>query len=438
MSTDPGATLDVADFARHFDHHSPEYGRHMHEIYDYMRRQCPVTRSDRYNGFWVLTRYEDIVRVARDDEAFSSAKGITIQDESELDMGQVVRKSFGTFLRDIPFFLQMRRLARQERPANIPIDLDPPRSKQFRKLLDPLVSPKAIKAMEPEVANLATELTDAFIERGEVDLALELAQPLTGIFTIKMVGLPVEDWKFFAEPWHKLVWRIGEPVDFMVDVIATQKALADEVRAQRKKRKDEGLISYLLDCELDGRKLANWEIESIVRLFIVGGVDTTQALLGSAWVYLGRHPERREELIADLNRLPDAVEELLRYFAPQQALCRTATRDVEIGGNQIRKGDKVLMCWASGNFDSAEFDTPEEIDFKRTGNRHLTFGMGSHRCMGSNLARLEAKVCMEQVLMRLPDYRLVEDGVRFAPDVGTVYGYSAVPVTFTPGRKVLS
>ena len=141
-------------------------------------------------------------------------------------------------------------------------------------------------------------------------------------------------------------------------------------------------------------------------------------------------------LIERPDLMPTAVEELLRVFAPQQALARTATRDVEINGKQIKAGDKILMCWAAGNRDAAEFADPEKIDFEREVNRHMTFGMGVHRCMGSNIARDEAKRCLHEVLTRLPDYKIV--GTRSAGDVGIVYGYSEVKVTFTPGKRSTS
>jgi cytochrome P450 len=435
--TEAAAAFDPADFATRFDHHSEEYGQHVNEIYDHMRDKCPIARSDKYGGFWVLTRYADIMEVSRDDETFSSEQSITIPGSGDgaaafglnWKMLLMMAKHWRTF------FVEMPRNRRLKRPANIPIEYDPPRSQQFRVLINPLLAPKVIAAREAETRQLASDLVDAFIEKGEGDLVTDLAQPLTAIMTIRLAGLPESEWRLFSDPLHKAIWRLGTMEELLDEMMKSRKRVQEIIKEQRRKPVEGGAIAHLLNCEVDGRKLEDWEVQAMIDLFIVGGVDTTQALLGSAWVHLGRHPDRRAELAGDIGKLDTAIDEMLRFFAPQQALCRTATKDTEVAGQRIAKGEKILMCWASANRDQTEFDRPEELKFDRTPNRHMTFGMGSHRCAGSHLARMEARICMEQVLTRLPDYRLDEAGVRFAPDVGVVYGYSAVPVTFTPGPR---
>lgn len=409
-----GRPFRIEEYVEHFDHHSPEWGAHLYDIFAYLRENRPVAHTDAHGGYWVITRYDDLMRVARDDETFTSTRGIVIPD--------VVKDQ-------------------SEHPKHIPINLDPPQSKAFRRLLDPLVSPKRLADLETYVDELADKLVDDFIEGGEADLVGELAQPLTGMVTLRLAGLPEEDFSQYQEhgPRRRDAARRTPEEEREIAYGLNQwrrNAIDEQIALQKSEPREGGAISYLLNTELDGRKLEDWEIRSIIDLFLNGGLDTTQALLGSSWVYLGTHRDQRDLLIGDPGLIPDALEEMLRYFSPQQAVSRTATRDVEVAGARIRKGDRVLMCWGSGNRDLEAFEAPDRVDLQRAHNRHMTFGVGSHRCMGSHLARMESRICMEKVLQRLPDYDLdVDDCIRYR-DVGVVFGYLSVPVRFTPGARV--
>ncbi len=427
--------FDVENFVtKHFDHHSNEYAKHTHEILNYMGNKCPIARSDKYDGYWVVGRYQDIAKIARDDDTFSSAQGILVPEGQSIRGGFLgLLKNPISLLRNLGFLLFRIPQLKKEGFDRIPIFRDPPESKEWRKLLDPLVSPRAVKAMEPMIDKLITELVDKFIEKGSADLAIDLAQPLTAIVTMRMAGFPESEWREYADPVHKAIWQDGAPLDVISGRVAVSDRIMEQIKRQRTKPVEGGWIAHLLKCEFDGRKLTDKEIHSIMELLLDGGVDTTQALLGSAFVYLSENHDQRQKLIDRPELMPTAVEELLRVFAPQQALARTATRDVEVNGQKIKAGEKILMCWAAGNRDAAEFPDPEKIDFEREVNRHMTFGMGVHRCMGSNIARYEAKRCLHEVLTRLPDFKVVK--TRGAGDVGIVYGYSEVKVTFTPGKR---
>jgi cytochrome P450 len=269
---------------------------------------------------------------------------------------------------------------------------------------------------------------DAIIEKGEGDLVQDLAQPVTAIMTLRLGGLPLEQWRDYADPIHKTIWGDGEPMELFQARLGVTNLVKEQVRLQKDKPVKGGLIEHLYTVQIDGRPLEQWEIVAIIELLLDGGVDTTQALLGSAFLYLGRNPDRRQELIDNPDLIADATEEFLRIFAPQQALARRVTEDVEVSGVKMKKGDLVMMCWASANRDESEFKNADKVIFGREDNRHMTFGVGSHRCMGSNLARMEIKICLEEVIKRIPDYDLIEEGVEFAPDVGVVYGYKKVPV----------
>lgn len=409
-------TFDAARFARHFDHHAREYTDNLNEIFDHMRGQCPVAHTEAYGGFWVLSRYADIMQVVRDDETWSLRAGMSIPSPREPG-GQ---------------------------PSFLPGDLDPPDSFVYRKLMEPLVTPSALSALDPFVRQTASELVDGFIEKGEADLVQDLAVPLTAIVTLKLAGLPLDDWpKYVAErreansaplPPEEEMRRVMERFAW------SQQAFLDARDAQRGNPIESGpaevgLVARLNAARIDGRELTEAEFIAMMINFVVGGLETTQALLGSAWVHFFRHPDQRDDLRNNLDLMPVAMEEMLRCFSPQPGLARVATRDTEIGGQKIREGERVFMAWASANRDEAKFDDAARFDMRRKPNRHLTFGTGAHLCLGRNLTRLEAQVCMREVIIRLPDYAVAEDGLERIPDSSTLYGYLSVPATFTPGMR---
>jgi cytochrome P450 len=351
------------------------------------------------------------MRVVRDDETFSLRAGLSIPSNREPG--------------DPPSFL--------------PGDLDPPDSYTYRRILEPLVAPAALKKLEPFVRRTARELVDGFIERGEADLVQDLAVPLTAIVTLRISGLPREDWPRYVAERRAANSASLPPEEEMRRVMErftwSRQAFLDAREKQRTEPVEGALVSRLIEARVDGRELTEAEYIAMMINFVVGGLETTQALLGSAWVHLSRHPQQREDLRNHLDMMPAAVEEMLRCFSPQPGLARIATRDTEIGGQPIRAGERVFMCWASANRDVAKFDHPEAFDLRRKPNRHLTFGAGAHLCLGRNLTRLEAQICMEEVLTRLPDYRVVEEGLERIPDSSTLYGYLSVPAKFTPGKR---
>ncbi len=404
-------TFDVAEFATRFDHHDPQFGPNINEVFRHMRSACPVAHTEAYGGFHVLTRYKDIEQVVRDDEGFSLKAGMSIP--SNRGPG------------DPPWVL--------------PGDLDPPHSFVYRKLLEPTVAPAALAALEPEVREIARELIDGFIEKGEADLVGDLAAPLTAIVTLRMTGLPEEDWPHYVSERRTTARRNIDPEEDMRRVnerfVWTRQAFLDAIEKQRTDPVEGKIIARLLETRIEGRALEEWELIAILINFVAGGLESTQSLLGSTWVHLGRHPEQRQDLIDHPELMRNAVEEMLRFFSPQPGLARVATRDIEVGGHTIHEGERVFMCWASANRDEAMFERPDEFDIRRKPNRHLTFGAGAHHCLGANITRLESRICMEEVLCRLPDYMLVEEELEPIPDVSTMQGYLSVPVRFTPGAK---
>jgi cytochrome P450 len=408
-SEQPG--FDSAAFARHFDHHAPEFGEHMDRIFHYMREHCPVARTDAHGGFRVLTRYADIVRVVRDDETFSIRAGMSIPAARSPD--------------DPPFAL--------------PGELDPPQSFAYRRIMEPIVSPGALKRLTPWMRSLANRLIDDFIADGKADLVADLAAPLTAIVTLRLAGLQEDEWPQYLGRWQGEAGRGASPEDARARALEgfmwTRNAFADAIAAQRRTPVAGCLIARMLDARIDDRVLRDDEMLAMMINFVGGGLETTQALLGSAWVYLGRDAAVREELRSNPALLPAAVEEMLRLFAPQPGLARVATCDTVLSGEPIREGERVLMCWPAGNRDPAVFPHPDTLDIHRRPNHHVTFGMGAHRCLGANLARLEARVCIEEVLRRLPDYQLEEAGLQRIAKSSDLLGYLSVPVIFVPGQR---
>lgn len=390
-----------------FDHHSPEFAADPWPVLADLRTRCPVAHTGAYGGFWVVTKYDDIRKVALDDVTFSSANSITIP--AKKNVGQ----------------------------RSIPIEVDPPMFQKYRKIMHPLFTPAAIAKIEPAIEKFANQCIDEFIEAGDCDIVHELSDPLPALTTLHMLGLPLELWRDFSEPLHSTVFlRQDNPLraNNTERLRWIRQYLTDQV-ADRQANPRDDMITYLTKATIDGRPLDDLEVLEMVTLTIQGGFDTTGSAISSAILQLDHDRAARDRLIADPSRIPTAVEEFLRYEAPQVALARMATRDVEIGGQQIKAGEHLLLVWASGNRDEEMFEQPERLELDRFPNRHMTFGLGAHRCLGSTLARKEIIAAVRAVLRRMPDYAVDRSRVVRAETIGVTYGCFALGVTFTPGSR---
>jgi cytochrome P450 len=395
--------VDVAAIADHLDHHSKEFGEDPWAVYAYLRSTSPVKWSDQHGGFWIITNYEDVHAVASDDARFSSADGVTIPSSSLSPM--------------------------------IPIEMDQPQATMFRRLLLPYFTPAAISKREDEAHSLANKLLDAVSNAGRLDFMDDYAGPIPAIMTLRLLGVPDNEWRRFAEPVHEAIFREG----FDADPSKEERILGEflwmsqrfmELLEERRATPKEDILSHLAFAEVEGRALTVDECLKILFLILFGGVDTTTMAIGNALVYLDRNPDRRQELLKRPELLESAVEEFLRYEAPQQMLARTAKVDCELGGQKISAGDRLQICWASANRDPKAFDRPDELLFDRDANRHTTFGVGAHRCLGSHLARIEFRVALQHVLERIPNYKVDWSNAKRGDSVGTVYGYYKLPATF--------
>jgi cytochrome P450 len=385
----------------HFDLHDAEVlGEQAYDIYRAMRDRCPVAHSDEYGGYYVITRFQDVYDILHDPETFSS-ESITIPP--------------------IP----------KEGPW-IPIEIDPPMHGKYRQIILPLLSPQRVARFEPSTRQTAHELIDAFIDRGTADLATEYALPLPGVVLATLFDIPLEDRDWF----QGLSFDVIHEVDDIGKKLKASMDLSDYLRSMIEARRSsealgEDLMSIFLMAEIDVRPVTDDEAVSYGHILLLAGHETTASAIGNSLFYLATHPEDRKKLCGDPALLSDAVEEFLRFESPV-TMGRVVKRDVTLNGFNYKEGDIVCLVVGAANRDGAEFEAPDECLFTRKPNRHIAFGAGVHRCVGSHLARMELKVALEVLLERIPDFSIPSDGV-VKHQVGHSRGKLALPVQFPPG-----
>ena len=324
----------------------------------------------------MITRHEDVMFALRNPEVFTS-------DMHAIHLGN-------------------------DRPL-IPLQIDPPDHLRYRKLLDPLFAPREINKLEAEVRLLANQLIDGFIENGEVEYSDEFAIPLPCTVFLALMGLPQDDLPRLLDMKNNLIrppGGFGAPEGRDVQR-ATALEIYDYFQAaidDRRVEPRDDLITRFMDAELDGYRMSDEEILDVCFLFIMAGLDTVTASLGCSMAYLAQHPEQRDAIVADPSLIPGAVEELLRWEGIVPGSARILSEDVEMSGCKFAKGTPMHVIISAANVDPTEFPDPDRVDFQREGNRHLAFGGGIHRCLGSHLARLELRVSLEEWHRRIPEY----------------------------------
>ncbi len=359
--------LDAFDFHGHaLDEIFGDY-REMHE-------RCPVGHSSKYGGFTFLAKLEDIAAAEQDPDAFSVAPSMLLP-------------AFGT---DMPM---------------IPIDIDPPEHLSYRRLLLPLFTPRALDELTPGIRGTAQELAQSVAAEELADAASLFARALPTIVFSRLCGFPERDWPRFDAWVDDIIYERTTDPDRAWAAGEAVRAYFDELLNERRgsgPRND--LIGVLLNAELDGRPLSHDELISYCYLLFVAGLDTTAWAIRSSLWYLARTPSAQDQLRAEPDLIPAAVEEFLRTLSPVQAMARTCKADTVIRGREIKAGERVALVFGAGNRDPAAFDDPDEIRFERERNRHLAFGLGIHRCLGSNLARRELVIGLEEFLREVPAF----------------------------------
>ena len=371
--------MDVQDLAQQpFDPDlftDPETGRNPQAFYKVARAAGAVVPSP-FGGRTIVGRRE-VEFALQHPEIFSSAM-------EAVDLGQTV--------------------------PLIPLQVDPPEHSKYRKLLDPIFAPKRMNLIEPDIAELVNELIDRFIDEGSCEFTTALAEPLPSSVFLRLLGLPVSDLQMFLGMKDGILRPAGADLD---EIRAAQQVNAAEIErffgetlAERRKKPQDDLLSMFAAVEVGGDRLTDDEILGICFLFLLAGLDTVTDTLECFFAYLAQHPDQRALIVQDPAIIPTAVEELLRWETPVTGVARVAAQDVELGGCPMHKGEHVGISIGSANTDEQELDDADEVILTRN-TKHLAFGAGVHRCLGSHLARLELRTTLREWHRRIPDYEIV-------------------------------
>jgi cytochrome P450 len=414
--TEKRTTYDDGRIVVDFDQHSHEYQARSAELSHELRSKCPVTWSEHHGGYWVVTALDEVGEMYKHPELFSAVKDVT-------DPTSVYR---GIQIPD----------PNPQITAGF-LEMDPPQQLEFRRVLNPYLSPAAITRWEPLVRDFTHACLNEVIETGKFDFVDDLVNIVPAVLTMAMLGVPLADWEVYCEPTHALVYTPPDSPDLprvQQASMVMMMRLAESVQAVRSNPKP-GIVKALIEADVNGEPLDDFGILGTVFLVIGGGFDTTTAFTSNVWRWLAEHPDEKARLLADRRLLDLATEEFLRYFSPSQGDARTVTQDCEVAGHRFSEGDRVLLSFAMPNRDPKYFDDPDVVKLDRFPNRHAAFGLGNHRCIGSNIARMQFKTIMWETLQRIPEYSIDVDGVARYDTIGVINGNQHMPTTFTPGVR---
>ena len=382
-----------------------------HDVFRKLRAEHPVYFHTREApggpGYWIITRYQDVVRIERDTGVFSSWKGGTnIQDYGPEDM-------------DVIRYLM--------------INMDPPQHLKFRKLVRDGFAPRLIAAMEPRIREICRGIVDRIAKTGKCDFVKDLSAELPLQVIVEMLGVPQEE-RHRVFDWSNRLIGFDDP-EFQTSledgkIAAAEMWMYANELAEKRKGDGKDLVSLLMRSEVDGERLSEMEFDSFFLLLSVAGNETTRNLLSGGMLALLEHPAELARLKADPGLMPTAVDEMLRWVTPVMYFRRTATQDVELRGQLIKEGQKIAMYYPSANRDEAIFAHADRFDVGRTPNEHLAFGVGEHFCLGSTLARLEIKIFFEELLSRLHDIEQTAPVRRLRSNF--INGIKQMPVRFKP------
>lgn len=398
-----------------FDHHSGEFAVAWPEIYRRLRESgAPVVQSPRHGGFYAVTRYDDVQTVLLDPVTFASGR------ELQIDGGIIGGAT-------VP--VTASRLGMME--------MDPPSSTAYRRLIAPLFSPRAIDAYAPRLATIVEWVVDQFIESGHMDAAADLAAVVPPLVIVDLLGLPLQRWEHYAHALHQGLSHQKGSARAIVGVMTEMRELVRGWRATG--TGPPGVCTALLAAEVDDGPIDDDLVAELVFMLLTGGIDTTTAQITNVVEHLDSQPDLRQRLIADPEAIPGAMDELLRIHTPGTGAARTVVESTTLGGVDLVPGDRLFLGIGSANYDEDVFDSPDLVDPDRSSSgKHLAFGLGVHRCIGASLARAELVTIVETALRRMPDLVLERDGLRHRPTIPLVNGWTAMPGRFTPGVRVVS
>ncbi len=390
-----------------------------HDYLRVLRREAPVhwnpppseqkTVNAIRQGFYVLTKYADVVHVSRNPRLFSSALGAPfLWDLDEAHLGGIRAMMLG---------------------------MDPPEHVRYRRLISRGFTPKMVSGLEPVIRRHAREVVDRIAERGECEFVEEIASELPLVLICELMGIPFEDRKKIFE-WSNQMIGADDP-DMRAApgqegmAAAAMWMYSNELAARKKREPDDTLVSLYVNAEVEGEKVSELELNHFFVLLSVAGNETTRNATSHVMRLLFEHPDQYERLRSDVDRyLPGAIEEALRMAPPVMNFRRTATGDTEIRGVRIRRGDKLYLSYPAANRDEEVFPEADRFDIAREKNDHLSFGIGEHFCLGSNLARMQLRSILRELLTRLPDMQQV--GAPQLQRSNFIHGIKQMRVRFTP------
>lgn len=387
------------DFHRDFDIESPELNEHYEEVVDDLVRNCPVAHSDTYGGYVLVSDYESVRAYAHDAKRLSS--GID-----------------GVLLDHIG-----------DRAPMIPTELDPPEHREWRRVLNPYFTPAYVARYEQPIRAIANELIDAFIEKGSADAVADFAGPMPGLlFFREILGMPEEDLPVLRAIANNAIYGPAEerPDSFK----ELYRRVGEHVEARKDQPVGDDVVGAILHAEVDGEEPSWADRLSVVTTLVSGGLNTTTVVIAGAIHHFANHPEHRRMVLDDPELMDHAIEEVIRLWSPAFVVCRRATEDMEIGGEQVAAGQLVLLGVGAACRDPRVVEDPMDFHIDGSVRTHAAFGLGPHRCIGAHLARLEARVATEAILRRIDDLRL--DGEPTFT-TGILRDCLSLPFTFTPG-----
>jgi cytochrome P450 len=386
-----------------FDPYSYEHHDDPYPTYRRLRDEAPAYHDEEL-GFWALSRHADVRAAVHDWQTYTSAEGITLETTSDATEPMI-------------------------------IEMDPPRHTQLRGLVSRAFTPRRVADLEEPCRSLARKLADRFVPTGRCDIIEDFAAILPMAVISWMLDVPDADQDQLRAWSDAMLHREpGDPDVTPAGIEGATNLFAyfDQLVNERRTRRGDDLISVLIDAEDGGHRLTHNELLGFCFLLIIAGNETTTKLIGNALHSLWRAPDQRSRILADRTLVAAAVEETLRYDGSTQAMARTLTRDVELHGRTMEAGCKVLLLFGAANRDERFWGpTADTFDLDRDTTGHLAFGHGIHFCLGAAVARLEARVALEELLWRMPDYEVVEAGL-VRVHSGNVRGYARLPLEFTP------
>ncbi len=392
----------VTDFATDWDHTDPRWVHDPYPIWDDLRERCPVAHTDRYGGAWFPSTHAGVSAVATDTEHFTSRTVV----------------------------IGNGRPTEEAPPAPIgvapPITSDPPFHQIARRLILPVFAPGPVRELEPMVRALCERLLDEIAGARVLDAATQYAQFIPPAVIIRLLGFPEADEELFREFVHVVLEGVNHPVEQRIEEFAPiEEYLNAQIEDHRAHPRDD-LTSYLLGVEVAGQRLAIEHIRGTMILVLIAGIDTTWSAIGASLWHLASHPDDLARLVAEPELMGVAVEEFLRFYAPV-TMARLVKEDVDFLGCPMKRDDWILLGFPAANRDPAVFPDADRFIIDRLENRHIAFGLGIHRCAGSNLARMELRVALETFIARYPRFELLDpEDVTWSQ--GQVRGPRRVPI----------